>query len=82
VPTKAEVRAARARETASRVEESLRVAVTGDPKGRVRRKVLFMVVAICVLVGLATDGAAGLIAAGLGLMALLLLAMNDDVVPL
>lgn len=59
-----------------------RVAMTGDPNGRVRRKVLFLTAALGILAALVLDGALGILLGGLGLIALLLLAMTDDVVDL
>lgn len=57
-------------------------SVTGDRTGRTRRPTLFMVAAVGVLVSLALDGIVGLVAGGLALIAILLLAMSDSVVEL
>lgn len=58
-------------------------ALTGNPSGRTRRPTLFAIAAIGIIVTLILDGAVGLVAGGLALIAILLLAMTDnDVVPL
>jgi hypothetical protein len=79
VPTKAEV----ARQRAS---TTVRVALTGDPDGRVRRKILFLLAGVGSVSAIAIDGQKGdilgLILGVAGVVALLLLAMTDDVVPL
>lgn len=75
VPTKAEV----ARQRAS---TTVRVALTGDPDGRVRRKILFLLAGIGSVASIALDGVLGLVLGIAGVVALLLLAMTDDVVPL
>lgn len=57
-------------------------AVTGAPSGRVRRPTLFAVAAVGIIITLAIDGVPALIAGGLALIAILLLAMTDNVVEL
>lgn len=56
----------------TRVDEAVRAALTGDPSGRIRRAVLFVLVAL----GIALNVPA------LALVALLVLALSDQVVPL
>jgi hypothetical protein len=55
-----------------RVEEGTRAAVTGDPYGRLRRPVLFLIVGVALVLD----------APAVGLVALLLLALTDAVVKL
>lgn len=78
-PTKAEV----ARQRAS---ETVRVALTGDPNGRIRRKVMFLLAGVGSVAAIALDGAQGnilgLILGFAGIAAILILAMTDDVVAL
>lgn len=57
-------------------------AVTGHPSGRVRRPTLFALAALGVLITLAADGVIGLVAGGVALIAIMLLAMSDAVVEL
>ena len=71
-PTKAERTATALSEMAARVEEGARAALTGDPAGRLRRPVLFIIVGLALALGWPA----------LGLVALLLLALTDAVVPL
>lgn len=70
-PTPAQVKA-------QRVNAGVRLAVTGDTAGRLRRPVLFLVVAVALVL----DGTFGLITGTAGLIALLILAMTDNVVDL
>lgn len=65
----------------NRLDDVAHVALTGDTTGRVRRKVLFLIAAFSIL-ALARDGIAGIVIGGVGLIALLMLAMTDDVVDL
>ena len=55
---------------------NIRTAVTGDPEGRMRRPILFAVIAIAF--GFSGTG----IVAVIGLVAIILLALTDTVVPL
>jgi len=56
-----------------------RKVVTGDATGRLRRKGLFLLGDIGIIVALVSrEGVVGLIAGSLALIALLLLAMTDD----
>lgn len=57
-------------------------ALTGAPSGRTRRPTLFVIAGIGVVITLAVGGPAGLVAGGLALIAILLLAMTDSVVEL
>lgn len=57
-------------------------AITGAPSGRVRRPTLFLIAEVGIIVSLVLDGAVGLIAGGLAMIAILLLAMSDHVVEL
>jgi hypothetical protein len=57
-------------------------AVTGAPSGRVRRPTLYAITAIGIVITLAIDGPVGLVAGGVALIAMLLLAMSDAVVEL
>lgn len=67
----------------NRLDDAARVALTGDTTSRVRRKLLFTVAQVGIIVAIALDGIVGLLAGTLGLVAVLFLAMTDDVtVPL
>ena len=68
--------------TVEEVGALYRRALTGDPHGRVRRKTLFLIAEIGIVIAIALGGAVGLIAGVVGLIAVLLLAMTDDVVDL
>lgn len=61
-----------------------RKIVTGDPQGRLRRKVLFLIAQIGAVIAIAAAPGGivpfTLICGGIGLVALLLLAMTDEVV--
>lgn len=57
-------------------------AVTGVPHGRVRRPTLFVIAAIGTVGALAVGGIEGVIAGAVGLIAILLLALSDNVVEL
>lgn len=57
-------------------------AVTGEPSGRIRRPTLYLIAVAGSIVSLVLDGSVGLIAGGLALIAILLLAMTDAVVEL
>ena len=57
-------------------------ALTGTPQGRVRRPTLFALASIGVIISIAFNGVVGLVAGGLALIAILLLAMTDAVVEL
>lgn len=58
------------------VEAFTRIIIAGSPVGAVRRIVLYLVIGIALL-PLATGGPAGIVVGGVGLIALLLLAMTD-----
>jgi len=62
--------------------EMYATAVTGTPSGRVRRPTLFALAAIGILITIALDDVVGLVAGGVALIAILLLAMSDAVVEL
>ena len=65
------------------VDHQTRRAVTGDERGALRRPALFLIASIGIIVLLAgVDGVGGLVAGTLALIALLLLAMTDQVVSL
>lgn len=57
-------------------------ALTGTPTGRTRRKTLYTLAMVGTVIGLALDGAVGIIAGLVALIAMLLLAMTDDIVDL
>jgi hypothetical protein len=57
-------------------------AATGSPTGRTRRPTLFIVTALGIIVSLVLDGTVGFVAGGIALIAMLLLAMTDNVVDL
>lgn len=59
---------------AERAEGIVRNAIAGSPQGMVRRTILYTVVAVALLSG----SVFGLFASGVGLIALLLLAMSDQ----
>jgi hypothetical protein len=67
---------------AERATEVYRYAMTGDPSGRIRRKTLFVLAEVGVVIAIALDGLSGLLGGGVAMIALLLLAMTDDVVTL
>ena len=52
----------------------LREIVAGHPQGAIRRIILYVIVAVALL----ADGTVGILAGGIGLVALLLLAMSDQ----
>ena len=56
--------------------------VTGQPSGRVRRPTLYLIADIAIVGALVADGIGGIVAGGLALIAMLLLAMTDAVVEL
>ena len=60
-----------------RLDEGTRTAMTGEPSGRIRRPVLFALVAIGLLAGGTWPPAAAI-----GAVALIWLALTDAVVPL
>jgi len=67
---------------ADKAANTYRWWVSGDENGRVRRKSLFLIAEIGIVIAIALDGVLGLAAGLLGLAAILLLAMTDDVVTL
>ncbi len=67
----------------NRLGDAARVTITGTTQPvPIRRKVLFAVTAVSIFTLLGVNGVAGLIVGGIGLIALLFLAMTDDVVDL
>ena len=67
----------------NRLEDKAKVALTGQSEPRsIRRPLLFVLAALGILVALTVDGPVGLAVGGVGLIALLLLAMTDQVVEL
>ena len=63
---------------ADEVEAAARVIIAGHPQGAVRRIVLYIVLALCVFIGIVADGPVGLVSGGFALVALLLLSMTDQ----
>jgi len=59
-------------------EEFIRSVVAGHPQGAVRRIILYIVLGLCIVIGLVTDGIFGLLSGGFAIVALLLLAMSDQ----
>ena len=64
------------------VDDQVRRTLTGDTEGRIRRPALFLIAEVGIIAALATDGIVGLVAGGLALVAVLLLAMTDQVTTL
>jgi hypothetical protein len=62
----------------SRNERVVRDVIAGHPEGAVRRIVLYLVLGVAALGGIALDGIVGLVFGGIALIALLLLAMTDQ----
>jgi hypothetical protein len=81
-PTKSQKVGARVAELIESGHELYAGSLTGDPHGRVRRPTLFVIAAVGVIVSLVLDGVVGLVAGTLALIAILLLAMSDNVVEL
>lgn len=77
-PTKVERLIETGRATGDEFVALTKVAFTGTRTGRIRRKVLFTIVGVSLVLG----GALGVIGGGIGLIAMLMLAMTDDVVDL
>jgi len=70
------------REWAGTADELFREVVTGQPAGRLRRPLLFLLASVGIIVSLVTDDIIGLVGGGVALIAILLLAMSDQVVEL
>ena len=77
-PTRSEKDRELAAKAAEHVAVSTRQAITGDPKGSIRRPVLFVVAAVAFLFAAQTDPWA----AAIGFPALMILMLTDQVVAL
>jgi hypothetical protein len=73
---------ARVQELIESGHELYATTVTGAPSGRVRRPTLFVIAALGIILSLGLGDQAGLVCGGLALIAILLLAMSDNVVEL
>lgn len=61
-----------------RLVEATRLIIAGHPQGSTRRIILYSVLGVSALAGIALHGVVGLVFGGIALVALLLLAMTDQ----
>jgi hypothetical protein len=67
----------------NKLDDATRVTLTGDPRGRIRRKLLFLTVVLTLtIVAIDAHSVVSTLIAGIGMFALLALAMTDEVVDL
>ena len=64
------------------MDDQVRRTLTGDTEGKLRRPVLFLLTEVGIIAALANDGIVGLLLGGIALIAVLLLAMTDQVTTL